>query len=663
MTCSSGNSTDIAYALKLDEHDQWIVNLTLNNTTVNKIVKKTTPILNGVSKNNSWTLVELDWTSGDTRGLDINFSYNETINLFIGDCMDFNDTNHQGQYNSSASTFVLNYASSAASGYQLTINSITPMSTYDEYHYLAAQNTIVAKASDIKKGKGAFNTNGEFVVGSYEGVVLPALTNEGTAADLAVGKQLISSSGEIVTGSCEGMVLPTLTNEGTTADLVTGKQLINSSGEIVTGSYEGIVLPTLDNEGIASDLAVGKQLIGSNGEIVTGSYEKLVLPTLTNEGTAADLIKGKQLISSTGEIVIGSYDPSNPQLPQLNPVSIAKSGNNINISNVSINGNFVTGYKVYANGELKNEQSESTFNLLSLDPNKYAIRVRAKGNHFNDSVGSNAVDAAVFNIVYNLTDINASINTAKITNGQTLSFLLTPVTGKYLPLDIQIECNGQTLDYIYDDYSGTVNIGTIALEYGDGTQNTINITAVALDIPKLHAPVLSVDGNTLYAESPRYATSLEYYANDTLFSTDTDLPFAMFDVVAVPDAKYGFELNSAGYYVSKNYHIQNSAALCKVIFNVSTETQVRLDCINSGESNYDYGIISQLDKTLSTTNSDDGSTGTTNVLKNFKGSSSTKVQEVTLTVPAGEHFIYVKYRKDNSSDNGNDTLQFKVNLL
>lgn len=472
--------------------------------------------------------------------------------------MDFNDTNHQGQYNSSASTFVINNASSMASGYELTINSITPISSYDEYHYLAANDRIVATASDIKKGKGAFNTNGEFVVGNYEGMVLPILTNEGTAADLA---------------------------------------------------------------------------------------------------------KGKQLISSSGEVVIGSYEMSGPQLPQLNPVSIAKSGNNINISNVSINGNFVTGYKVYANGELKNEQSESTFNLLSLDPNKYAIRVRAKGNHFNDSVGSNAVDAAVFNIVYNLTDINASINTAKITNGQTLSFLLTPVTGKYLPLDIQIECNGQTLDYTYNDYSGAVNINTIALEYGDSTQNIINITAVALDVPKLHAPVLSIDSDTLYAESPRYATSLEYYANDTLFSTDTDLPFAMFDVVAVPDAKYGFKLNSAGYYVSKNYHIQNSAALCKVIFNVSTETQVRLDCINSGESNYDYGIISQLDKTLSTTNSDDGSTGTTNVLKNFKGSSSTKVQEVTLTVPAGEHFIYVKYRKDNSSDNGNDTLQFKVNLL
>lgn len=115
--------------------------------------------------------------------------------------MDFNDTNHQGQYNSSASTFVINNASSMASGYELTINSITPISSYDEYHYLTANDRIVATVSDIKKGKGAFNANGEFVVGNYEPVVLPTLTNEGTAADLVTGKQLISSSGEIVTGT------------------------------------------------------------------------------------------------------------------------------------------------------------------------------------------------------------------------------------------------------------------------------------------------------------------------------------------------------------------------------------------------------------------------------------------------------------------------------
>ena len=160
--------------------------------------------------------------------------------------MDFNDTNHQGQYNSSASTFVINNASSTASGYELTINSITPISSYDEYHYLAASDRIVATASDIKKGKGAFNTNGEFVFGTYEEVVLPTLTNEGSAADLVTGKQLISSSGEIITGSYEGIVLPTLTNEGTAADLAKGKQLIGSSGEIVTGT--ATIVPTPEPE-------------------------------------------------------------------------------------------------------------------------------------------------------------------------------------------------------------------------------------------------------------------------------------------------------------------------------------------------------------------------------------------------------------------------------
>ena len=201
LTCRSGNSVDLAYTLKLDKNSQWVINLTLGNTTVNKVVKQTNPVLNGTSIGGSQTFVELDWTSGNTNGINVDFGNNETINLFIGDCMDFNDTNHQGQYNSSASTFVINNASSMASGYELTINSITPISSYDEYHYLTANDRIVATASDIKKGKGAFNANGEFVVGNYEPVVLPTLTNEGTAADLATGKQLINSSGEIVTGT------------------------------------------------------------------------------------------------------------------------------------------------------------------------------------------------------------------------------------------------------------------------------------------------------------------------------------------------------------------------------------------------------------------------------------------------------------------------------
>ena len=30
------------------------------------------------------------------------------------------------------------------------------------------------------------------------------------------------------------------------------------------------------------------------------------------------------------------------------------------------------------------------------------------------------------------------------------------------------------------------------------------------------------------------------------------------------------------------------------------------------------------------------------------------------TIPAGEHYVYIKYRKDGGSDQGNDSLQFKI---
>lgn len=60
LTCRSGNSVDLAYTLKLDKNSLWVINLTLGNTTVNKVVKQTNPVLNGTSIGGSQTLVELD---------------------------------------------------------------------------------------------------------------------------------------------------------------------------------------------------------------------------------------------------------------------------------------------------------------------------------------------------------------------------------------------------------------------------------------------------------------------------------------------------------------------------------------------------------------------------------------------------------------------------
>jgi hypothetical protein len=41
-------------------------------------------------------------------------------------------------------------------------------------------------------------------------------------------------------------------------------------------------------------------------------------------------------------------------------------------------------------------------------------------------------------------------------------------------------------------------------------------------------------------------------------------------------------------------------------------------------------------------------------------SNSASAQTITYTVPSGQHFIDIKYGKDDASDDNNDTLQWKI---
>ena len=129
-------------------------------------------------------------------------------------------------------------------------------------------------------------------------------------------------------------------------------------------------------------------------------------------------------------------------------------------------------------------------------------------------------------------------------------------------------------------------------------------------------------------------------------------------VEQISEATYGFTLNSNEYYESTNKSKSNSYSLCKLVFNATEKNKtLKLECINSGESNFDFGILSNIDATLTLSSNTDS----TNVYKSFKGESSTT--PVVITYPeatVGEHFIYIKYLKDSGGNNGNDSLQFKV---
>lgn len=133
------------------------------------------------------------------------------------------------------------------------------------------------------------------------------------------------------------------------------------------------------------------------------------------------------------------------------------------------------------------------------------------------------------------------------------------------------------------------------------------------------------------------------------------IPESSYTISAIDGATNGFTLNDNGYYESTNNGMANSYSLCRVNISNSVGRKVYFDCINYAESNYDFGILSVVNQELVKSNKTDS-----NVKKSFKGLSKATVQTVEYTDAMGDCFIDVKYVKDSSGDQNNDSLQFKV---
>lgn len=175
-------------------------------------------------------------------------------------------------------------------------------------------------------------------------------------------------------------------------------------------------------------------------------------------------------------------------------------------------------------------------------------------------------------------------------------------------------------------------------------------TAITFDVNSL-----TTEGNaTINISIQGQEMSFDFTGNISVYET---IPESTYEVVAVENASYGFELNDNGYYESKNKGVSSSYAICQVNISNMMGRKVYFDCINSGESNYDFGILSKVNTTLSLSNNTDSSS---NYFKSFKGQSSTNVQTVEYTDAIDNCFIQVKFIKDTSGDQDNDTLQFKV---
>jgi hypothetical protein len=208
-----------------------------------------------------------------------------------------------------------------------------------------------------------------------------------------------------------------------------------------------------------------------------------------------------------------------------------------------------------------------------------------------------------------------------------------------------------------NNYNATLSVGDVLQSSTVLTKSNTNVYTPSKDYNP--ATKKYVDDECVRATNNAVAKVPSAVADKTFqIPTGEQITVSTNYVVENISTTYGFALNASGFYESNNKGKSSSYALCKVTFNLSDAISLPITLINYGEAKYDYGIFSEIDKELSNDNGAD----TTNVFRAYNGANDSSKDEQTLTynMPAGEHFIYIKYRKDNSSNSFSDSLQFKI---
>ena len=127
--------------------------------------------------------------------------------------------------------------------------------------------------------------------------------------------------------------------------------------------------------------------------------------------------------------------------------------------------------------------------------------------------------------------------------------------------------------------------------------------------------------------------------------------------------------SQTGYYTSANKGVSKSAAVCRVSFDLPVRCLVTIQYINYAEATYDFGVFGNIDTALSTNYYSAGSGGATITDSSYKlacntsAYNSSSAKTLTYEIPAGQHYIDIKFSKDDATDSNNDTLQWKITSI
>lgn len=231
------------------------------------------------------------------------------------------------------------------------------------------------------------------------------------------------------------------------------------------------------------------------------------------------------------------------------------------------------------------------------------------------------------------------------------------------------EIDDMTLRFTIGYYGGLVNGATVTITYSyDDIRYTITvsnstsatITANPTEVSPGQESVIRADTLTdiIVKDNNIDITSQFVQAQDEPASYTME-----------NRGDYGFDLNSStGYYVSNNKGISKTAAVCRINFKVPVSATITFTYINYAEQGYDFGVFGTIDSPLNTNYYPAGSSGASVTDDDYELACNTSThnkstaQTLAYTMSAGEHYIDIKYSKDDASDDHNDTLQFKFEI-
>jgi hypothetical protein len=306
------------------------------------------------------------------------------------------------------------------------------------------------------------------------------------------------------------------------------------------------------------------------------------------------------------------------------------------------------------------------FNFSAIPVGATIKTVTAKAKGYVNTTNSSRVTSRQMQLATGTTLKGSALTMSTSTSEQTFSSVGTWTRAELLDAGIRYYVKRGTSNtsssYNFRMYGATM---TVTYEYEETTYTITVSNSTSTTVEAHPSEVVAGNDSEIRADS---LTGLTITDNGTdVTSQFTQKTNQGYEISYENRGTYGFALSN-GYYVSQNKGVSKTCAVCRVNLNLDDAATVTFQYINYAEASYDFGVFGNIDVPLTTNYYPAGSSGATISETSYKKACNTaadntsSVQTLTYSVSAGEHFIDVKYSKDDASDANNDTLQFKVTV-